>query len=285
MHIGVVGNGFVGKATTAFANVEGTSLSVYDLDATKCVPEGCTLAQVVRADVIFVCVPTPMRTDGSCHTQWVEDVVADLRTTARTCQVPEPVLVIRSTVPCGTSERLGVNFMPEFLTEASAAADFKACPVWYFGTDTPDGLPEQRLRQLLNEAHAAGVVQSADLRVVSTRAAELIKYARNALLAVKVGVCNELAGLCTKLKVEYADLRDGFTSDPRIGAAHSMVPGPDGHYGFGGTCLVKALNSILTQAKQADAPCPILDAVRTRNATIDRVTHLQGDEGRAFLSI
>ena len=109
--LGLIGNGFVGGAARQLGCQENI-VCVYDIDPEKCMPKGTTLESVAACDLIFVAVPTPSRKDGTCHIDIVVSVVAALKKANA-----EANIVIRSTVPPGTSKSLGTNFMPEFLTE------------------------------------------------------------------------------------------------------------------------------------------------------------------------
>src|SRR5579872_6189863 len=115
MIIGIIGNGFVGKATTILKNPD-VKLIVYDIDPNLCSPIGTKITDLKQCDLIFVSVPTPMRKDGSCYLGIVESVINDLNSN-NVINEPENFVVIRSTILPGTSDRLGCYFMPEFLTE------------------------------------------------------------------------------------------------------------------------------------------------------------------------
>ena len=118
MKIGIVGNGYVGKATSMLC-CEEEDLLIWDNDESK--RNINDFKELKACDFVFVCVPTPMDEDGSCHTEIVEHVVNKLIVHG----LSRESIVIRSTVPVGTSKSLGVSFMPEFLTEANWEQDFK----------------------------------------------------------------------------------------------------------------------------------------------------------------
>ena len=77
--IGIIGNGFVGKACQILGECDAVGCIVYDIDPLKCVPVGATMADIIRCDLIFVCVPTPSFLSGQCDTSIVEKVVQGLR--------------------------------------------------------------------------------------------------------------------------------------------------------------------------------------------------------------
>ena len=130
MKIGIIGNGYVGGASALLGN-EKVSVLVYDTAPDKCSPKGLIITDLVDCDFVFVCVPTPMYKDGSCATHIVESVVDDL---AKAGYDRERV-VVKSTVPVGTCRKLGVMFMPEFLTEQNWKKDFLNQKKWILGTN------------------------------------------------------------------------------------------------------------------------------------------------------
>jgi UDPglucose 6-dehydrogenase len=277
MKIGVIGNGYVGKATQLAFPCESL---VYDTDKKKCSPSGLKLEDLRGCTFVFVCVPTPMNPDGSCHTSIVESVVAKLIDSG----IHKRRIVIRSTVPVGTSKSLGVSFMPEFLTEAKWQGDVIKNRTWIFGYDPPawiDWTPKDRMA-----ADFLKLAQDSAREVVILKSdeAELLKLTRNAFLATKISFFNEIKTFCDKNKIDYNKVREAITEDKRIGDSHSHVPGPDGENGFGGTCLPKDSNSLLSQFSQLGIDAPVLRAVKFRNEQIDRPQKdWQNNKGRAVV--
>ena len=273
MRIGIVGGGFVGSAT-ALLKSDRIHVITYDLDPARCSPPGTTREDLRACDLVFVCVPTPTRADGSCNTAIVERCVADLRSTGITH------IILRSTVPPGTSTRLGVDFMPEFLTEANWRQDFYNCPLWVFGTSS--AATRALLEEMIHTAHTHGVIAHRDTLFVSHEDAEMIKYTRNNFLAAKIAFFNEIHDICGAAGADYQKVRAGVAADPRIGASHTAVPGYDGHRGFGGTCLPKDTNALAHFAKSKGVPCPVIAAVVERNETLDRPERDWEADPRAF---
>ena len=265
--LGIVGKGFVGAAACVLAN---PSLRVitYDLRPEQCDPPGTTLADVARADVVMVAVPTPMDPVTKCaDTSIVDGVVQGLR-----AHNPDCLILLRSTVPPGTSERLGVCFLPEFLTEASPEKDFCATPEWIIGV--PSTLKAERVSAPIAHVFASacnhGRICSSRMVWTSSSEAELIKYFRNTFLATKVSFCNEFADICAGHGVSYEAVRRVAAADERIAPSHTAVPGPDGKRGFGGTCFPKDMHALAASARAEGTECPLLQAVLTRNETVDR---------------
>jgi UDPglucose 6-dehydrogenase len=265
----------VGSATALLA-CPGIEVVIYDLDPARCKPVGTTVADLLDADLVFVCVPTPAFADGRCNTAIVERCIAGLVAAG----VKNQNLVLRSTVPPGTSDRLGVLFMPEFLTEAKWQTDFVTCRDWFFGVrGTEDAA---KFQELLDTAAANGVITSNRARFMTPTEAELVKYARNCFLATKIGFCNEMYRLCGAVGASYDSVQLGLATDPRIGGSHTGVPGYDGHFGFGGTCLPKDTAALSAFAASHGVPAPILDAVVYRNKNVDRPERDWEADPRAF---
>tara|TARA_B110000008_G_scaffold32575_1_gene28995 strand:+ start:697 stop:1515 length:819 start_codon:yes stop_codon:yes gene_type:complete len=268
--LGLIGNGFVGGAARQLA-CEKTEVYVYDIDADKCVPKGTTIDDVALCDIVFVAVPTPATKDGSCFLGIVESVVDELKKSN-----PECSIVIRSTCPPGTAERLGCMFMPEFLTESNANEDFCANPLWILG-----GESSEVLQRVLTNAKESGCIASDELLQMPSKEAELVKYVRNCFLATKVSFFNEVCSFCEKNGLDYESVRIGATRDKRIGSGHSRVPGPDGRRGFGGICFPK---DVAAWCDFANAEYSIVRAAHERNRNVDRSDRdWEKDKGRAVV--
>ena len=275
MKIGIIGGGFVGTATSSF--VEKKDLLVYDIDPYKCHPQGLTLKELVnQTDLIFICVPTPMNPDGSCCLKIVESVVENLKEVG--CNFDEKFVIIRSTVPPGTSKRLNCYFMPEFLTEANYLSDFYNTNVWLIGAKTNNN--EEfvsnhnkfigAIVHLLIKAKMYNKINSCEHIIVSQDEAEMIKYFKNCFLATKVSFCNEMYEFCKKSNINYNIVANFVKLDERIGKTHLNVPGPDRMFGFGGTCFPKDIHALEYEFKNKGVDCHIISAAIKRNETIDR---------------
>jgi UDPglucose 6-dehydrogenase len=272
-YIGIVGGGFVGSAT-ALLNCPGIKAITYDIDPSKCNPVGTTIHDLLSCDFTFVCVPTPSYESGECNTTIVEKCVASLK------EAGVKNIVLRSTVPPGTCKKLDVMFMPEFLTEANWRRDFFECKQWIFGVrNSEEGTI---LQDMLRIAKICNRILNDNVLLVRTQDAEMIKYTRNNFLATKVAFFNEIASVCNAVDANYEMVRQGVSADPRIGSSHTAVPGPDGHKGFGGTCLPKDTNAFVYFAKEAGVQTPVVSAVVARNTTIDRPERDWESDARAF---
>ena len=280
MKIGIIGNGFVGKATALFAT-DFIKTVIYDKDPEKCEPYGATVADLRDCDFVFICVPTPMRRDGSCHFQIVESCVYELNTAG----IREESIVVRSTVPVGFCDSVGVNFMPEFLTEANWIEDFKNNNSWVFGVNSIYNAPvKSKFAELISLAKSGGSIKHDDVYFCSSKEAELCKLTRNSFLATKVSFFNEIYDFCEKEDLDYNTVAELTGLDDRIGQSHTQVPGPDGKKGFGGTCFPKDLDSLYSQMNGVGMESYIIEAARSRNIQVDRPEQdWTLDKGRSVL--
>jgi UDPglucose 6-dehydrogenase len=280
MRIGLVGKGFIGEAFYEGMKDHYT-IDVWDTDPNKCTV--ASLRDLVGwCDVIFVSVPTPMRKNGSCDTSIVERVVTDINRVATT----QKIVVVRSTVPPGTCERLdkspygvSVVFNPEFLTEAKHIEDFKNQDRIVLGGRT-DAV---RIVETVYGKAFPGV----PVVLTDWQTAEMVKYVANTFLSTKVAFANEIKSVCDELGIDYDRVIKIATLDKRLGTSHWKVPGPDGHRGFGGTC-VKPDTTIftpngqtqiqyLTVGERVYSTNERIDAVNTKNITSVHSRDYEGD--------
>lgn len=282
MNVGIVGQGFVGTAVReGLKNVH--QVNTYD----KFKPEATTMnlkTLVKHSNIIFVCVPTPMDIDtGVAHTGIVESVIdqideicADVGNT--------PTLIIKSTVPPGTTRRMhesvsycDVIFSPEFLTEANAINDFKNQNRTVLGV--PTGVNASNVVRMFNEAFP-------DVQVYTSKpeAAEMCKYITNNFLTVKVSFANEIYDICEAYDIDYNEAVELAKLDDRLGQSHWQVPGPDGDRGYGGHCFPKDISATRYIATQATVPTPVLDATVATNKRVRTDLDWMAQEGRAVIS-
>ena len=237
MKIGIVGQGYVGTAVKEVFSKH-YETNTFDLNG-KC---NCTDIEdlVDKSDIIFVCVPTPMKKDGSCDTSIVEGVVNEIDDV----DITDKIVAIKSTIPPGTTNRLNkkcknisVIFNPEFLTEANFIDDFKNQNRIIIGGERPS---TTKLRQVYSL-----VFPNAKIVKTGSITAEMVKYFTNTFLATKVSFANEMKQICDELKIDYDKVVEYSTYDERLGKSHWAVPGPDGKLGFGGSCFPKDLNALI----------------------------------------
>lgn len=284
--IGVVGHGYVGQAVAAFFDMA-CAVRIFD----KAKPELGTLEDVVRhSEVIFLCVPTPMRADGQCHTGIVESVIQDIKECA--AKIGRPVgsfiLVIKSTVRPGFTEEMQVThmnmrilFSPEFLTEKSSIKDFKNTNRVILGGDEDDA------RVVFKYFEGTIPDRVADDKTVllqcEATVAEMAKLFTNGMLMTKVLFSNEMYLLSEKLGISYDEVRFLACLDPRIGDSHTRVPGHDGHLGAGGSCFPKDINNLRFVAAELGLPEKMFTAVIERNEEIRPEKDWEELKGRAVI--
>jgi nucleotide sugar dehydrogenase len=266
MIIGIIGNGFVGKATYQL-KCEEINILAYDINPNLCDPIGIQLEQLNQCEIIFISVPTPMAENGSCHLNIIYNVLDQLNFIQY-----NGFIVLRSTVPPGTSDKINCYFMPEFLTEKNFIDDFINNSDWFFGLlcKPTDDMFKNKITELFNLAYKYNRIKYNVLHFVSNKEAEMIKMFRNCYLATKVSFCNEMYQFCNMKEINYETVRKFAVMDKRIGASHTMVPGHDGRKGFGGTCFPKDTSSLCYSMKETGMVPYIIESVIKRNETIDR---------------
>lgn len=263
--LGIIGNGYVGSAT-ALLSCPDVSIKIYDIIPDKCNPINTKLSDLMDSDLIFICVPTPMHSDGSCSLKYIEDVMQALDK----LNYPRSQIILRSTVPVGTSKIFNVNFMPEFLTEKNWQNDFRENKTFIIGLNHLEQKP--KIVKLFRHCCEYGVFRDfqTEVKFCSTSEAELVKLTRNAYLASKVSFFNEINSYCENAHLNFNIVRELVCKDPRIGNSHSYVPGPDDKKGYGGICLPKDTHSLIQHFETMGIESPILNAVNYRNEEIDR---------------
>ena len=280
MNIGIIGYGYVGQATSLLGSNK-TQLMIFDKDPDRS-DWGTSIEDLIEfCEFIFVCVPTPMNHDGSCSTLEVSKVVYELIDKK---YAPERI-VVRSTVPVGTCRKLGTMFMPEFLTEKNYEEDVRNQDHWILGTNDRNDDLREKLFNILTSAHEIGSLKKVpQLKFTTTEEAELSKYVRNCFLSTKVSFFNEIYKFCEAKGINYDNVREISALDPRINESHTQVPGPDGKFGFGGTCFPKDMNSLSHQLNRAGVKALVMQSCLKRNDSIDRPEKdWKNDKGRAVL--
>jgi len=291
MKIGVIGTGYVGLVTgTCLAElghevicVDAIRQKIDLLNNGGCPIYEPGLIELIRAqrqagrlsfstdlaamapdrDAIFLAVGTPPKPDGEADLSFLEAAVAEL--------APHlagfTALVTKSTVPVGTGDRIerqlaglrpdadvAVVSNPEFLREGSAIGDFLQPDRIVVGTD------DLRARETMQRIYAPLTSKGAPLLLTDRRTSELIKYAANAFLAVKISYINEIADLCEELGADARRVAEGMGLDARIGSRF-LEPGP----GFGGSCFPKDTDALLSTGRAAGVPLRVVTAASTAN--------------------
>ncbi len=292
MRIAMIGGGYVGLVSGACFAELGNDVAVVEADAAKLSslragripiyePGLDTLvadntragrltfgddieAAVAGAEAVFIAVGTPTRRgDGHADLSYVYAAVEQV---ARVLP-GYAVIVTKSTVPVGTGHRIrailkevrpdlevDVASNPEFLREGSAIPDFMRPDRVVIGVET------DRAREVMRTLYRPLYLIEAPILFTSLETAELIKYAANSFLAMKVTFINEMADLCERAGADVHDLARGIGLDGRIGRKF-LHPGP----GFGGSCFPKDTLAMVRIAQDYGAPSRLIEAVVSVN--------------------
>ena len=217
------------------------------------------------ADAVFIAVGTPSRRgDGHADLSYVYGAAEEI------AQLMDgfTVVVTKSTVPVGTGDEVeeiirrtrpdadfAVVSNPEFLREGAAIKDFKIPDRVVVGTD------DERAKQVMKELYRPLFLNETPILFTTRRTSELIKYAANAFLAVKITFINEMADLCEKVGANVQEVSRGIGLDGRIGAKF-LNAGP----GYGGSCFPKDTLALTKTANDYGSPVRIVDTVIEVNA-------------------
>ena len=294
MDIAVIGTGYVGLVTGAGLADFGNAVICCDIDERKIdalnrgaipiyepgldkivarnVSDGrlrftTDLADAIRSSrAIFIAVGTPPKPDGSADLRYVEEVA---RTIAGHMNGPK-LVITKSTVPIGTGRMIetilaqapaghkgSVVSNPEFLREGSAIEDFMKPDRVVIGASDAESV------ELMKEIYAPLHSLEIPFVVTNVESSELIKYAANGFLAVKISFINEIAVLCERLGADVQDVARGIGLDSRIGPKF-LQAGP----GFGGSCFPKDTSAMADIARRYDYDFQIIEAVLRVNAAI-----------------
>jgi len=321
MRITMVGTGYVGLVTgTCLANT-GNDVTCLDVDQRKIdLLKGGTspiyepgldelvdrnvragrlhfttdkVAAYRSAEIIFVCVGTPSDEAGHADLKYVLAAAGDIgaaiefapgATGGETGERRAKIIVVKSTVPVGTNEKVRAAiaaqtsrpyFMasnPEFLKEGAAINDF----------NKPDrvviGVSDEGAGKRLTDLYEPFVRQGNPIYVMDIPSAEMVKYASNAMLATKISFINEIANLCESYGADVDEVRRGMCADKRIGNQF-LYPG----LGYGGSCFPKDVLACVAMGDDAGMPTRLLAAVhevnqRQRDAFFAKIDKHFGDK-------
>ena len=288
MRVAMIGTGYVGLVSGACFADFGHDVTCVDKDASKVetlqsggipiyepgldllvqrnVREGRLhftqeLKDAVRnADAVFIAVGTPSRRgDGFADLSYVYAAAKEI------AEVMDgyTVVVTKSTVPVGTGDEVeriiretrpdadfAVVSNPEFLREGAAIDDFKRPDRVVVGTD------DERARTVMHELYRPLFLNETPIVFTSRRTSELIKYAANAFLAMKITFINEVADLCEKVGANVQEVARGVGLDNRIGGKF-LHAGP----GYGGSCFPKDTLALTRTAQDAGTPLRLIETV------------------------
>ena len=298
MKITVVGTGYVGLVTGACFSDSGNSVCCVDVDEKKIqelLNGGCPiyepgLEEILSKNIdasrlefttdrftsyqgrdgIFICVGTPPQSDGTPDLSYVMSVAEDIANAIDSDPNPinenGPVVVVKSTVPVGTSDLVAkriksitskpfsIGNNPEFLKEGAAIRDFTQ----------PDrvvcGVHNEHAAKFFHEIYKPFMRKSDRLHTFDPSSSEMVKYASNAMLACKISFINEIATLCEKVGANIEHVREGMCADSRIGP-HFFFPG----LGYGGSCFPKDTLAVVSMGNETKFQCELNESVHRVN--------------------
>jgi UDPglucose 6-dehydrogenase len=251
--IGIVGLGFVGQAIHNAYSSLFTDIIIVDVDTNKSTG---TYTDLQVCDAVFVCVPSPQTEDGSCDTSILNSVLYFLKDYTN-------VIISKTTAPPDFYERLqevypNLVHVPEFLTAANANTDYlKEEHVIIGGKVAAYRNEAERIIRL------AQPIKTTEHCTIGEAA--FVKYTINSYLATKVVFMNEMAELATASGYRWDSIRMAIGEDARIGLSHMQVPGPDGHYGFGGMCFPKDTTAWVKYGEKIGVQLSVLKTAIKKN--------------------
>ncbi|MDP9051402.1 MAG: hypothetical protein M3O31_11895 [Acidobacteriota bacterium] len=257
MQLGIVGHGFVGKHLEQMFVSSGQRVIVFD----KYDPKLCgrsVQSKINDCDLVFVAVPTPGKEDGACDTSAVEEVVAWV----------QPPMCLKSTVVPGTTDRLirtynkQLVFSPEYVGETP------------FHNSKHSFLPDlvalggdRSVCEAFLKAHQLVLGPQPRYFVTDAVTAELAKYMENCFFATKVSFVAQFYLLAAHFGADFAEMREIWLADSRVGRSHSAVVD---QLGFSGRCLPKDLAAIITEAVRSGGDASFLEGVQKFNSELRR---------------
>jgi UDPglucose 6-dehydrogenase len=249
-HIAIMGTGMVGGSLDRYFTSRDIVAGLYDP------PKGLNDPSVLdRADIVFVCVPTPYYPDTGFDRSFIDDALKMLK--------GDKIVVIKSTVMPGTTAQLQkeyphlrMMYNPEFLTEITADQDM--C------------FPDRQILGTTERSYtvAADVMAMLPLapfeRIMPSTSAEMVKYFGNTWFALKVAFANQFYDVCQKMGVEYDVVKEGAAADKRIGRTHLDVI-HKGYRGYGGKCIPKDTRTLIQLSKKHGTDFSLLEAAEAYN--------------------
>jgi UDPglucose 6-dehydrogenase len=260
MKIGIIGLGYVGGSVEHWFKKQKGASNIFIYDKFKKIG---SLDEVNRADVIFVAVPTPYIEGKGYDGSAVQESVANIKN--------GKIIVLKSTIMPRSTEKLQkrypkktILFNPEFLRAKTAHQDFVK--------------PE---RQIIGYANAKGKAAAKKVLALLPRApyekmmtsteAEMVKYFGNAFLATRVIFANQIYDICKAAGINYENVKEGASRDPRVGSSHFDIFADvfgEGLRGYGGPCLPKDVRALLQFAKSVGSETDLLRSMEKINSRL-----------------
>jgi UDPglucose 6-dehydrogenase len=250
MKIGIIGLGIVGSACKYGFEKMGHELFVHDIKLKT------EIFDILNTDIVFICVPTPCKQDGSCDTSIVENVIDELNRINY-----NGIISIKSTVKPTTTEKLiqktklKICFVPEFLRERCAISDFiENHDLLAIGTNSID------IFNKIKECHGnypKNVVQ------LSPTEAEMLKYYSNIYNATKIIFANEMYEICQKINADYSKVKEAFV---KRGTTKDLYLDVNENFrGYAGVCLPKDTKAMDSFSKELQLNLKFFETLSAEN--------------------
>ena len=295
MKVAVVGTGYVGLVTgTCFAEMGNTVwcvdinkikidnlkkgiIPIYEPGLSEMIERNFSVGTLsftidirdalAESEVVFIAVGTPMGEDGSADLQHVLSVAKDIGINMKR----HMFIVVKSTVPVGTSEKVrsavqaelnarnseltfDIISNPEFLKEGNAIADCMKPDRIVIGVDS------EKAAIIMKELYKPYVMNTENFILMDIPSAEMTKYAANSMLATKISFMNEISNICERVGANINKVRRGIGSDHRIGFSF-IYPG----CGYGGSCFPKDVQALIKTADDVGYAAKLLQSVEDVN--------------------
>ncbi len=295
MRVAVVGTGYVGLVTgTCFAEMGNTVwcvdidkikidnlkkgiIPIYEPGLSEMIERNFSVGTLnftidirdalAESEVVFIAVGTPMGEDGSADLQHVLSVAKDIGINMKR----HMFIVVKSTVPVGTSEKVrsavqaelnarnseltfDIISNPEFLKEGNAIADCMKPDRIVIGVDS------EKAAIIMKELYKPYVMNTENFILMDIPSAEMTKYAANSMLATKISFMNEISNICERVGANINKVRRGIGSDHRIGFSF-IYPG----CGYGGSCFPKDVQALIKTADDVGYAAKLLQSVEDVN--------------------
>ncbi|HJK71757.1 MAG TPA: UDP-glucose/GDP-mannose dehydrogenase family protein [Methanocorpusculum sp.] len=291
MHITIVGGGYVGLVTAACLSHLNHNTTVIEIFSEKVAAINRAESPIYEvgldillkthisanlrattqytpiqtSDVIFIAVGTPPNPDGSANLSYITAAAEAIADELSKSHTEYPVIVVKSTVPPGTTKNLvepiirrknpdlsfGICMNPEFLREGRAVEDFLHPDRIVVGSSDPETI------RIMHELYTGITAPIID---VDPTAAEMIKYTSNALLATKISFANEIGNLCKQLGINVYEVMTGVGMDSRVSPKFLNAG-----CGFGGSCFPKDVSALASIAQEHGVTPTLLNAVLAVN--------------------
>jgi UDPglucose 6-dehydrogenase len=219
INVGIIGCGVIGGALKRWISEHNPDCNILVSDP----PKGYN-DNILVADIFFISIHIPTESDNTQNLEPLKEIIKDL---------PNKPIFIRTTIIPGTTDLLkkelnkNIIFMPEFLTERTAYEDFCSQQMIFCG--------EVNLLE--------HIFIGKEYLTMTSLEAEIAKYSHNVFGALKVTYFNGIYALAKEKKCSYERIREGILLSGYINDTHTIVPGPDGKFGYGGKCFPKDSNS------------------------------------------